>query len=137
MEDDLRTVLAGGCGRGFTVLCTVMDSDLLSLVARVAGATGMVIAAAREPAAGADWAAVRCDPARAVPLRSHIVDAAVLKETEDLADVAEEVRRVLVPGGDVRVLASDAGDVAEAALLAAMIRPLRRDPSGVVVAQGP
>ncbi len=137
MGDDLRTVLAGGCGRGFTVLCTVMDSDLLSLVARIAGATGMVIAAARDPAAGADWAAVRCDPARAVPLRSHIVDAAVLKVTEDLADVAEEVRRVLVPGGDVRVLASDEGGVAEAALLGAMIRPLRRDPSGVVVAQGP
>ena len=137
MADDLLTVLADGCGRGFTVLCTVTDPDLLSLLASVAGATGMVIAAAREPATGGDWAALRSDPAKGIPLRSHIVDAAVLRETADLAEVAEEVRRLLVPGGDVRVLASDAGDVAAAALLGAMIRPLRRDPSGVVVAQGP
>jgi hypothetical protein len=128
-------VLTDGCGRGFTVLCTIRDTDLLALLASIAGSTGMVVAAGREPTTGDAWQTVRCVPALGIPVRSHVIDTAVIAATADLADVAEEVRRALVPGGDVRVLLTGTADV-EAAIRGAAIEPLRRE-AGVVVARGP
>ena len=135
MERETLTALVDGCGRGFTVLCTIADAGLLGALAAVAGPTGLVVAAGETPPHGETWSAVRCDPAASIPLRSHVVDAAVIEESERLADVAEEVRRVLVPGGDVRVWLSGDDD-AEAALEAAAIRPLRLT-GDVLIARGP
>lgn len=130
--------LTAGCGRGLTVLCTIADAVLLAALARIAGPTGLVIAAGADPAAGGAWSAVRCEPVRSLPLRSHVVDAAVLVASADLPDVAEEVRRTLAPGGDVRVLLAErpASEEAAAALRAAGIRP-RTVEAGVMLAHGP
>jgi hypothetical protein len=128
-------VLTDGCGRGFTVLCTVQDMELLTSLSAIAGATGLVVAAGREPMMGDTWGAVRCDPALGIPVRSHVIDTAVIAETADLADVAQEVRRVLVPGGDVRVLLSGTAD-AGTALRGAAIEPVRQQ-AGVLIGRGP
>lgn len=128
-------VLSDGCGRGFTVLCTMRNRVLLASLASIAGATGLVVAAGRAPAMGELWQAVRCDPALGIPVRSHVIDAAVIAENADLGDVAGEVRRVLAPGGDVRVLLTGTAD-AGAALRDAAIEPLRQE-AGVLVARGP
>jgi len=127
--------LTNGSGRGFTVLCTIAEKSLLASLASIAGATGMVVAAGREPAIGDPWLAVRCEPALGIPLRSHVVDAAVIAEGADLADVAVEVRRVLVPGGDVRVLLTGMVD-AMAALSEAAIDRMRQE-ARVLIARGP
>jgi len=134
---DARTLdlLVAGCGRGFTVLCTLSDTALLDTLGTTVGVTGLVLAVGPAPPAGGTWAAVRCDPARALPLRSHVVDAAVIQERAELADIAEEVRRALVPGGDVRVLLAN-GDDASPALESASIRPLQRR-AAVLIARGP
>lgn len=128
-------VLTDGCGRGYTVLCGLGDVNLLASLASIAGATGLVIAASRAPVMGDLWQAVRCDPALGIPVRSHVIDTAVIAETADLVDVADEVRRVLVPGGDARVLLTGAVD-ARAALRGAGIKPLGQQ-AGVLVARGP
>jgi len=137
MEDHLLAALTGGCGRGLTVLCTVPDTGLLAALAALAGATGLLLAAGLEPAADERWAAVRCDPTRALPLRAHVVDAVVLADAGALSDLAEEVRRVLVPGGDVRVLLGGDVDSVESALRDASIRPLRQEAGAVLIARGP
>ncbi|MGD9891593.1 MAG: hypothetical protein AB7R89_17515 [Dehalococcoidia bacterium] len=129
------TVLTDGCGRGFTVLCTIREIELLASLASIAGPTGLVIAGGREPAPGDTWRPVRCAPALGIPVRSHVIDTAVIAATADLAEMADEVRRVLVPGGDVRVLLVGAAD-AGAVLRDAAIEPLRQD-SGVLIARGP
>jgi len=128
-------VLTDGCSRGFTILCTVGDMALLASLASIAGTTGLVIAAGREPSPSVAWGAVRCDPALGIPVRSHVIDTAVVVETDALADVAEEVRRVLVPGGDVRVLLAGTVD-AEAVLRGAAIEPVRQQ-AGVLIGCGP
>jgi hypothetical protein len=128
-------VLTDGCGRGYTVLCTMRNMDLLASLASIAGVTGLVVAVGQAPVMGNMWQAIRCDPALGIPVRSHVIDAAVIAETADLADVAEEVRRVLAPGGDVRVLLTGTADAA-AALRGAAITPLRQE-AGVLVARGP
>lgn len=135
MEAAVIETLAGGVGRGFTVLCTIEDVALLSSLAAIAGPTGLLIAAGPTTVMGREWSGVRCQPGQAIPVRSHVVDAAVVEESEDLAAVAEEVRRVLVPGGDVRVLITGA-DMIEAALHGSSIRPLGSE-NGVVIARGP
>jgi hypothetical protein len=135
MEAAVLETLTGGVGRGFTVLCTIQDVALLSSLAAIAGPTGLLIAGGPAPVADRRWSSVRCVPAQAIPVRSHVVDAAVIAGSDDLAVVAEEVRRVLVPFGDVRVLLTGAG-VIEAALLGASIRPLRTE-SSVTIARGP
>jgi hypothetical protein len=135
IESGAVEVLIGGCGRGLTVLSTMQDVDVLRSLASIAGATGMVIAAGTEPAIGDTWQAVRCVPAEAIPVRSHVVDAAVIVETADLHEVAAEVRRALAPGGDLRVFRTGTADV-EAALSGAAIRPLRQQ-AGVLIARGP
>ena len=128
--------LTAGSGRGFTVLCLIPEAGLLRALAATAGPTGLVLAAAPAPPAGEGWSAVRCDPAEAIPVRAHVIDAAVLAQTPDLPAVAEEVRRVLVPAGDVRLIVAGP-EQPDAALTGAGIRPLRRDPSGVLVCRGP
>jgi hypothetical protein len=109
--------------------------DLPASLAAIAGMTGLVVTAGREPAIGEGWQGVRCDPALGIPVRSHVIDAAVIVENADLADVAEEVRRVLAPGGDVRVRLTGTADVG-AALRDAGIEPLRQQ-AGVLVGRGP
>ncbi|MGH2584224.1 MAG: hypothetical protein ACRDJE_04860 [Dehalococcoidia bacterium] len=135
MDPRTHDLLVAGCGRGFTVLCTLSDTALLDALGTIAGSTGLVLAVGPAPPAGSAWAAVRCDPAHAIPLRSHVVDAAVIQEAADLADLAEEVRRVLVPGGDVRVLLTN-GDDATSALESASIRVVEHG-AGVLIARGP
>jgi hypothetical protein len=136
LSHEALAALADGCGRGFTVLCTIPDPGLLDALAAIAGPTGLVLAIGRQPPVGPQWSAVRCDPAVATPLRSHIVDAAVLMATPELSRLAEEVRRTLVPGGDVRVLLGGIADVA-VALADASIRTLRVEACGVLVGRGP
>ena len=133
---NVMTALVDGCGRGFTVLCTVPDATFLGALASLAGPTGLVLAAGPEPPTGPGWAAVRCDPAAGIPLRSHIVDAAVLLQTPDLPRLAEEARRTLVPDGDVCVLLNGDADAA-AAMADASIRTLAVTASGVLVGRGP
>jgi hypothetical protein len=135
IESGAIDVIIGGCGRGLTVLSTMQDADVLRSLASIAGATGMVIAAGTEPVIGDGWQAVRCIPTEAIPVRSHIVDAAVVVETADLAGVASEIRRALAPGGDLRVFLTGTADV-EAALSGAAIRPLRQQ-AGILIARGP
>jgi hypothetical protein len=137
LSGDAIAALTDGCGRGFTVLCTITDTGPLETLASIAGPMGLVLAMGREPPVGLGWTAVRCDPATAIPLRSHIVDATVLVEMPDLASLAGEVRRVLVPGGDVRVLLAGDAKAAAAALADASIRTLRVEASGVLVGRGP
>lgn len=132
---DVIAALADGCGRGYTVLCTLPDADLLAALAALAGPTGLVLAVGRQPPAGPRWSAVRCDLAD-IPLRSHIVDAAVLIQTPELTAQAGEIRRALTPGGGVRVLLHGSGDAA-AALAEASIRTIRVEPDGVLVGRGP
>lgn len=136
-----HAALVAGCGRGFTVLCTIEDVELLNALAAVAGGTGWVIAAGPAPPAGGPWAAVRCDPATAIPVRSHVIDAAIITGGERLPELAEEVRRVLVPAGDVRVLVRRATDP-ETALGSASIRVVDRSSTPdqgewVVIGRGP
>ena len=128
-------ILTDGCGRGFTVLCTIRDVDLLVSLASIAGATGLVVAAGREPVTGDAWGAVRCDPALGIPVRSHVIDTAVVAGKHDLVDVVDEVRRVLVPGGDVRVLLREVADVRRA-LRGAAIEPVGQQ-AGVLIGRGP
>jgi hypothetical protein len=135
MEAGAVEVLVDGCGRGFTALCTIQDAALLAALASAAGATGLVVVAGREPVAGEGWQTIRCEPARAIPVRSHVIDAVVIEASGDLPDVAVEVRRMLVPAGDVRVLLAGGPDV-ESALAEAAIRPIRRV-EGVLIARGP
>lgn len=137
MEAETRAALTAGAGRGFTVLCTVPDSELLQTLADAAGATGLVVAVGPLVPSGGAWRAVRCDLVTALPLRSHIVDAAIIRVEAELEAITGEVRRVLAPGGDVRVLLGGANrDAVEAALAPARIRP-RGVSSGVLVARGP
>ena len=138
-------LLVGGCGRGYTVVCTVTDAAVLAALAAVTGSTGLVLALADAPLVGTSWAAVRCDPAAAMPVRSHVTDMAVIAAVDRVPELAAEVRRVLVPGGDVRLLLpgdADAVDAAETALRSTAIRPLRRIQSpnatvAVLIARGP
>lgn len=134
---DARTlgVLVDGAGRGYTVLCTISEPALLTALAAAAGATGLVIAAGSAPSAGAGWTAVRCAVEQAIPVRSHVVDAAVIVETPEMESVADEVRRVLVPGGDVRVLFRDEAGAA-GALRGAAIAAISTE-AGVLIARGP
>jgi len=136
MRDEQRALLAAGCGRGFTIVCLLADTMLLDRLAAIAGTTGRVIAAGPEPSIGVGWATLRCNPGHAIPIRAHVVDAALLPDSDDLAAVAEETRRVLTPGGDVRVLTRDAAGT-RAALATASIRTLSIDACGVLVARGP
>lgn len=120
-DDEHWDVLSAGCGRGSTALSTVMDAALLQRLAQIVGATGLVIAASDPPLSGSAWAAVRCHAGIAVPLRSHCVDAAVIQAGPELDRVAEEVRRALVPRGDVRVKLTN-GEGAERAAVEAALR---------------
>jgi hypothetical protein len=122
LSPDALAALTSGCGRGYTVLCTIPDAGLLDTLAAIAGTVGLVLAAGIEPIAGPGWSAVRCDPAVAIPLRSHIVDAAVLVGTPELSRLAGELRRTLVPGGDVRVLLDGEADAVAALAEAAVER---------------
>jgi hypothetical protein len=124
LEADAVALLVGGAGRGLTVLCTIQEPALLAALASIVGPMGVVIAAGAEPVSGDGWSAVRCAPARAIPLRSHVVDAAVIAETAEVEDLVDEVRRAIAPGGEVRVLLTGAGD-AGAALRGASLRRQR------------
>lgn len=137
MEAESLVALTAGTGRGFTVLCAIPNPTLLQALGDAAGATGLVVAVGRILPAGGSWRAVRCDTTAAIPLRSHIVDAAIMLVEAELEAVAAEVRRVLAPGGDVRVLLGGADrEVIEAALAPARIRP-RGVSSGILIARGP
>ena len=142
MHPDLVAALTAGAGRGFTVIGTLAEPDVLIALTDAAGATGLVLALGPSPAAGGGWQAVCCVPAVSIPLRSHLVDAAVLSADQAFEEVAGEVRRVLAPGGDVRVLVRGAAGQAETALRAASIRPQRvvdfpALAASVVIARGP
>ena len=137
MNPEARAALSAGTGGGFTVLCTVPDPVLLLALVDAAGATGLVMSVGRVVPAGGPWRAVRCDPTTAIPLRSHIVDAAIMLVEDDLEAIAAEVRRVLAPGGDVRVVLDGADrEAVVAALASARIQP-RGVSSGVLIARGP
>jgi hypothetical protein len=134
-EPAIVQLLTDGAGRGYTVLCTVQDRSLLGALAAQTRPTGLLIVAGYSPMPDPDWECVRCDPARSIPIRSHVIDAAVLVETADMTGLAEETRRVLVPGGDVRVLTTDDSGV-EDALSGTSIRTVRTD-GRVLIARGP
>jgi hypothetical protein len=137
MQAETRTALADGAGRGFTVLCTIPDAALLSALADIAGSTGLVLAASPEPPAGSGWHAIRCQPASAIPVRSHVVDTAVIAADGRLEELAGEVRRALAPGGDLRVLLGGSDpDTVAAALDHADISPLETK-GGVLIGRGP
>jgi hypothetical protein len=142
MDTDLAA-LVDGVGRGFTVLCCGVEAQVLHAIGAVVGSTGLVLLAERDPTADSAWRAVRCDPPVAIPVRSHVIDAAVVATTDRLPELAAELRRVLVPAGDLRVLTPmRTVDDVDAALRSADIRPLRRvlvvaDEWFVLVARGP
>lgn len=155
MHPDLVHTLVADCGRGFTALCTIANPIVLAQLAAKVQATGLALFASNAIAVPVHavetrgtWASVRCDPTRALPLRSHIIDAAVVAAGPSpavCADLAHEVRRVLVPRGAVRVLCDGGADRARVAayvdaLQAAAIRVLRQETQGnafVLVARGP
>lgn len=143
MQAEIVAALLGDVGRGFTVLCTSADPLLLARIACEAGATGLLLAVGSAPPSGAQWHALRADPA-ALPLRSHIVDAAILDCTRARLSeqAAEETRRALVPGGALRVLVNDEGEAVERALSDAALRTvgwlrIGKSRQVVLVARGP
>jgi hypothetical protein len=137
------TILTGGAGRGSTVLCLGVPEPVLQALAAITGDTGLVLLIGPDPPPGAPWRPVRCDPPAAIPIRSHVIDAAVVAATDRLPELSAELRRVLAPGGDVRVLTpASVADEVDAALRAADIRTLRRESilesgSVVMIARGP
>jgi hypothetical protein len=143
MAADLAAATLGGAGRGSTVLCLGVAEPVLQAVAAVTGSTGLVLLVGPDPTPGTAWRPVRCDPPAAIPVRSHVIDAALVATTDRLPDLAAELRRVLAPGGDLRVLTPVSYvDEVDTALRSADIRPLRRvtvaaDGLLVLVAHGP
>lgn len=132
--------VAATCGRGYTVLCTVADTDLLAALAAAAGPTGLVLALGTEPPPGKAWSAVRCRPDLSIPMRSHVVDLAVITDAPDPAGLSEEVRRALAPGADVRVVTRSPAENVEEALSGASISALRTtgwDGVHLIAARGP
>jgi hypothetical protein len=135
---EARRLLTTGIARGFTVLCLGEIAALLSSIVASAGPTGLVVVAGEQRAeTRPDRHALRCS-AEALPLRSHVVDAAVVIGVEVTDGVTAEVRRALVPGGDARFLlvrpASDA--LFEDAGLSIRERVATAD-GDVVVVRGP
>lgn len=136
--------LSDGAGAGFTGLVVsprAVDQALLVALAGLVGPSGLVLHAGPRPARGEGWRALRCDPAAGIPVRSHIADFAVVIGAVGLGDVAAEVRRVLAPRGDARVLVAGAGAAAIEALAdVGLIAPRRLDAGAdgiVLVARGP
>lgn len=126
MDADLAAV-TGGVGRGFTVLCCGVETPVLDAVAAAAGATGLVVLVGRNPTPGSAWRAVRCEPAAAIPVRSHVIDAAVVAGMDRLSELVAELRRVLAPRAELRLRVSTTdADWVELLLHAAGLRPLRR-----------
>jgi hypothetical protein len=125
-SDPATTALIGGAGRGSTVLCLGAGEPVLQAVAAIAGGTGLVLLVGPDPTPGTAWRPVRCDPPAAIPVRSHVIDAAVVATADRLPELVAELRRVLAPRADLRLQVSltDA-DSTDSVLHAAGFRPLQ------------
>jgi hypothetical protein len=140
-------LLTAGTGRGSTVLALGHDAELWSALVGATGATGLVVSAGSVAPAAADARArfLRCRPEQSIPIRSHVIDAAVIdaRGAVILDDaLADEVRRVLAPRGDARLLClCDDAARSAAALAAASLRVRDRVDAGgglvVLIGRGP
>lgn len=124
---------------GATVLCLLPCAALVEGLQRAAGPMGVVIVAAARPPRTAQ--AVRCDPDVALPLRSHVIDLALVDALTMTPVRVDEIRRALAPRAEARILVVGHRDGAlqmlwDAGLIARHVLQLDHD-SRIVFARGP